>query len=135
MQELRSQMERRYPSMVKSARMTLTCADLFAGAGGLSVGFEAAGFRPIFFNEFDQTASDTYMLNCPGAKAFVRPIQELDAGTIQSECDLQAGALDILLGGPPCQGFSINAPVRSDTDPRNHLFRHYIRLLEGRLNE
>lgn len=131
MQELSTLTERRYPSMVKPRRMPLTCADLFAGAGGLSVGFEAAGFAPAFFNEFDQTASDTYSLNSPHAKAFVRPIQELDASTIQKECNLEVGELDILLGGPPCQGFSINAPVRSNTDPRNHLFRHYIRLLEG----
>ena len=45
---------------------------------------------------------------------------------------MEEGDLDVLVGGPPCQGFSVNAPVRSEQDERNHLFRHYVRLvLEG----
>lgn len=122
---------RNLPSLAKPKRMPLSCADLFAGAGGLSVGFETAGFRPAFFNEYDEIASATYAANSHRACAFVEPIQGLDLKTIKAQCDLRNGDLDILLGGPPCQGFSINAPIRSDKDPRNHLFRHYIRLLEG----
>ena len=110
----------------------LTAADLFAGAGGLTVGFEEAGFRSVFFNEIDRQAAATYQLNFPGAVPFVCPIQDLNVRRIRRECSIRPDSLDVVVGGPPCQGFSINAPVRADSDPRNHLFRHYIRLvLEG----
>jgi DNA (cytosine-5)-methyltransferase 1 len=111
--------------------MTRTCADLFAGAGGLSCGFHLAGFRSQLFNEIDADAVATFRLNFPAAVPFVRPIQELTAAEVLGRCP-GAADLDVLCGGPPCQGFSINAPVRSEDDPRNHLFRHYVRLvLEG----
>lgn len=109
-----------------------TVGDLFAGAGGLSVGFQLAGFRSLFFNEIDEQAAETFRLNFPEAVPFICPIQELTARRLREESALDGHDLDIMVGGPPCQGFSINAPVRSGDDPRNHLFRHYIRLvLEG----
>lgn len=43
---------------------------------------------------------------------------------------MEVGALDLVAGGPPCQGFSINAPIRSGSDPRNHLFREYLRFVD-----
>ncbi len=117
-------------SLAKSRRSTFTSADFFAGAGGLSVGFEAAGFRSIFFNEYNEVAAETYMANFPRSRPFVEPIQELTFEQIRNELGDAIEDLDIILGGPPCQGFSINAPVRRENDPRNHLFRHYIRILE-----
>jgi DNA (cytosine-5)-methyltransferase 1 len=57
-------------------------------------------------------------------------VRDLDAKTILAKTGLAAGELDVLLGGPPCQGFS-SAGMKADNDPRNSLFRHYIRLLEG----
>ena len=108
------------------------CADLFAGAGGLSAGFRQAGFRSLFFNEVDEAASATFRLNFPEAVPFVCPIQELTTARIEAACPGAADGIDVMMGGPPCQGFSINAPERSRADPRNHLFRHYVRLvLEG----
>src|SRR5204863_4852029 len=62
----------------------------------------------------------------------VGPVEALTAGGIRKSAGLGARPLDVMVGGPPCQGFSINAPARSEADPRNHLFRHYVRLvLEG----
>ena len=111
---------------------TLTCADLFGGAGGLTVGFHSAGFRSLFFNELDFKAADTFRRNFPEATPFVCPIEQLTAKRVHEEARLDGTDIDVVLGGPPCQGFSINAPVRSGKDPRNHLFRHYVRLvLEG----
>jgi DNA (cytosine-5)-methyltransferase 1 len=109
---------------------TMKCGDLFAGAGGLSAGFHEAGFRSLFFSEWDEDAAATYRLNFPDAVPFVGDIRALTAEAVLAACPEAAG-LDVLAGGPPCQGFSINAPVRDAGDPRNHLFREYVRLLEG----
>ena len=109
-----------------------TVGDLFAGAGGLAIGFHAAGFSPLFFNEIDETASHTFALNFPQATGFTCPIEDLTAERLRDRTSLASAELDMMVGGPPCQGFSINAPLRKGDDPRNHLFRHYIRLvLEG----
>ena len=119
-------------SHMRSARRELLCADLFAGAGGLSAGFHSAGFRSVFFNEIDAAASETFKLNAPHTIPFVCPIEELTAARVRDETSLADDTLDVMVGGPPCQGFSINAPERSTEDQRNKLFRHYLRLvLEG----
>ncbi len=116
----------------EAPRSSLTCVDLFAGAGGLSAGFHLAGFRSLLFNELDAQAAKTFQENFPLAKSFVCPIEKLTTRRIREEANLGDIDIDVVLGGPPCQGFSINAPTRSDKDPRNHLFRHYVRLvLEG----
>jgi DNA (cytosine-5)-methyltransferase 1 len=110
----------------------LVAADLFAGAGGLSLGFSHAGFRIAFANDICLEYAETYQRNHDGTCFFPCSIEELTAKDIFRETGLEKGALDVLIGGPPCQGFSINAPKRSRTDDRNHLFRHYGRLvLEG----
>lgn len=113
-------------------RRRLTSGALFAGAGGLATGFYQAGFTPVFFNEVDSKAAQTFQYNFPASTSFVCPIQELSAQGIRDACAFDVDDLDVMIGGPPCQGFSINAPVRSDSDPRNSLFRHYVRIvLEG----
>jgi DNA (cytosine-5)-methyltransferase 1 len=112
--------------------MRFTCAALFAGAGGLAAGFHAAGFACRFFNEFDSQAATTFSMNFPSSVPFVCPIQDLTASHINDNVGVDIEDLDVVVGGPPCQGFSIYAPKRSVNDTRNHLFRHYIRLvLEG----
>ena len=106
--------------------------DLFSGAGGLSLGFALEGFDAAFFNDNDAECALTFQRNFPRTKAMVAPIQDISARDALDAADLASQDLDVLLGGPPCQGFSINAPVRSIHDERNHLFRHYARLvLEG----
>jgi len=106
--------------------------DLFCGAGGIAEGFRQAGFRSTFGNDFDSAACRTFEQNFPYASVYDRPIQELTASEILTDIGLGEGDLDVLVGGPPCQGFSVNAPVRSAEDDRNHLFKHYVRLvLEG----
>jgi DNA (cytosine-5)-methyltransferase 1 len=111
----------------------LLSGDLFSGAGGLSAGFHTAGFTPAFFNDIDLDSANTFQANFPSAIPFVGPIQELSASVIRERTRLGSAALDVMIGGPPCQGFSINAPIRSQTDPRNNLFHHYVRLVLGGL--
>ena len=109
---------------------TLMMLDLFAGAGGLSEGLSEAGFHSLFASEIVPVYANTYKLNHPGAKVFTADIRSLDAGEVLSDLGLERGQLDLLAGGPPCQGFSINAPVRSVLDQRNHLFKEYLRFVD-----
>lgn len=110
---------------------TLTMLDLFAGAGGLSEGLSEAGFHSLFASEIVPVYAETYKKNHPSAKVLTADIHTLDAEQIREELKLQKGELDLLAGGPPCQGFSINAPVRSVLDQRNHLFKEYLRFVDA----
>jgi DNA (cytosine-5)-methyltransferase 1 len=111
---------------------TLVAADLFCGAGGLSFGFQQAGFQIAFANDINEEYANTYRLNHDGTPFFRESIEDLKTAKIFKETGLRKADIDLLIGGPPCQGFSINAPKRSLEDDRNHLFREYGRLvLEG----
>jgi len=102
--------------------------DLFAGAGGLSCGLAMSDFHAILANELVEQYAATYHENHPEARMLVgdvRLVHELDW---QKEFALQPGELDLLAGGPPCQGFSVNAPIRSLDDKRNHLFKDFLRV-------
>lgn len=108
----------------------LTMIDLFAGAGGLSEGLQEAGFHTLYANEFIPTFAQTFKVNHPDTEVDSRDIREVDACTVRRSLGLRKKQLDLLAGGPPCQGFSINAPFRSTKDKRNHLFREYLRFVE-----
>lgn len=108
----------------------LTHIDLFAGAGGLSTGLEMAGFSSLFANEISPSYAETLKNSHPGTEVETGDIREVDAGKICRRLSLAKGELDLLAGGPPCQGFSINAPKRSLEDERNHLFKDYLRFAE-----
>lgn len=105
--------------------------DLFAGAGGLSEGLEEAGFHGIFASEIVPQYADTYRKNHPGTLVITEDIRKLDAEEIRKRLGLEKGELALIAGGPPCQGFSINAPVRSVLDQRNHLFKEYLRFVDA----
>jgi DNA (cytosine-5)-methyltransferase 1 len=110
----------------------LVVADFFAGAGGLSLGFGQAGYQIAFANELSPEYAYTYQQNHRDTTIFPGDIEQLSAKTIFRATGLAKNEVDVLIGGPPCQGFSINAPVRRKEDDRNQLFRHYGRLvLEG----
>jgi len=107
--------------------MALTMVDLFAGAGGLSEGLRQAGFEALYANEIMPQYAQTYALNHPDTIVESSDIRQVNAAEIRLKLGLEPGELDLIAGGPPCQGFSINAPVRSQTDHRNHLFREFLR--------
>lgn len=107
-----------------------TSVDLFCGAGGITEGFRRAGFQCLYANDINEWAIETFRANHPTTLADNRPIEEVDASMLRKELGLRKGTLDVLVGGPPCQGFSINAPERFLEDPRNSLFRHYMRFLD-----
>lgn len=105
--------------------------DLFAGAGGLSEGLEEAGFHSIFASEIVPQYADTYRKNHPGTTVMTQDIRKLDAESIRKQLGIRKGQLALIAGGPPCQGFSINAPIRSTLDQRNHLFKEYLRFVDA----
>lgn len=99
--------------------------DLFSGAGGFSLGFEQAGCKVIAAIEHDKWAADTFKFNHPDSKMLLGDIESFTDDFIQNEVPTP----DIIIGGPPCQGFSICRKNAGDPkDPRNSLFIEYIRI-------
>lgn len=104
---------------------TLTAVDLFAGAGGLSLGFEMAGFDVPLAVEIDAWAAETYKYNRPKCCVVQSDITELSDAFFSDY-----RGVDVVMGGPPCQGFSISASNRRNTeDPRNFLYRQFLRVV------
>ena len=108
-----------------------TTVDLFAGAGGLSLGFHDAGFHVALGTDFDPTSSATFRTNFSDVPFIEKPIESLTAQDILNAAGLRYGELDILLGGPPCQAFSVYNHQRGFHDERSGLFREYIRIVKG----
>ncbi len=109
--------------------MSNTVISLFSGAGGCSLGFEQSGYKILFATDFDKAASDTYSANFKGTHFIKEDINHLDFSSVLSACGISPGELDILIGGPPCQGFS-TAGLRFWDDPRNNLLKSYVDALK-----
>lgn len=102
--------------------------DLFAGAGGLSLGFEQAGFDVMAAVEFDPIHAATHAFNFPNCTVFPRSVSDLQAEDIFDTCGIESGDVDVVFGGPPCQGFSLIGQRALD-DPRNSLVGEFARLV------
>lgn len=94
---------------------------LFAGAGGLDLGFEQAGFNIEFANEYDKTIWDTYKHNHPNSVLNTQDIRDIDINNLPD--------IDGIIGGPPCQSWSIAGARRGINDPRGQLFYNYIKII------
>jgi len=99
--------------------------DLFAGCGGLSHGFIQAGYETIGFVEWWEPAITTFLQNHPSATLIGRDITKIDNKTLMK----YRGKVDIIAGGPPCQGFSL-AGNRKVSDKRNQLYKEYLRVVD-----
>lgn len=102
----------------------MNVVSLFAGCGGLDLGFEQAGFNVVWANEFDQTIHPTYKLNHPNT-VFCGD----DIRTIKSE---DIPDCDGIIGGPPCQSWSVGGRGKGFDDERGKLFLDYIRIVEDK---
>ncbi len=102
---------------------------LFSGCGGLSLGFSAAGFSIIGHVELEQKLRTIYSLNFPAAASLGADITSV-SGTALRSFAATLGSIDAIIGGPPCQGFSL-AGKRNINDPRNQLFKYYLRFLDS----
>ena len=108
-----------------------TFIDLFAGTGGISLGLEQAGFTPIFVNEIVPQFNETYRKNrnLSDDQYFVGDIKELNERI--NEFLPRFENVDLVCGGPPCQGFSMANRQRIIDDPRNQLYKEYLKLLSA----
>ncbi|MEJ1386567.1 MAG: DNA cytosine methyltransferase [Candidatus Sedimenticola sp. (ex Thyasira tokunagai)] len=109
--------------------MKPTAISLFCGAGGCSLGFKQAGYNILFATDHDKSAIETYKDNFPGTKCVKDGIESLNFNKVMRDIGIRKGELDILIGGPPCQGFS-TAGSRFWDDPRNFLLKNYISAIE-----
>jgi DNA (cytosine-5)-methyltransferase 1 len=108
--------------------MKPTAISLFCGAGGCSLGFKQADYSILYANDKDLAAVETYRSNFPEAICSNEDIDQVDFHVVLKEIGLEKGELDVLIGGPPCQGFS-TAGSRFWDDPRNNLLKSYIAAL------
>lgn len=107
--------------------MNLQIIDLFAGVGGLSLGFEMAGFNVVVANEYDVSIANAYVRNRKNANMIVADITSLD---IEATFGKHRGQIDVIIGGPPCQGFSQKGQRKSVLDERNYLFKYYYKVVQ-----
>lgn len=105
----------------------LSAVDLFSGAGGISLGLSNAGFNVLLGADIDAACASTHARNFPTIPFHHGDIRDLTADRVKSITGLAKRDLDLLIGGPPCQGFSIIG-ARDDADPRNALFRQFLRI-------
>lgn len=101
--------------------------DLFAGVGGLSLGFEKQGFEVLIANEYDKSIAAAYTENHKNTKMIVGDITSLD---LKETFGPYAGKIDVVVGGPPCQGFSQKGQRKTIHDERNFLFKYYVAVVE-----
>lgn len=100
-----------------------TVVSLFAGAGGLDLGFVQAGFDIVWANDFDSDAVETYRANLG---------EHIVCGDISAVPSSEIPQCDVLIGGFPCQGFSVANRKRSASDERNQLYKEYLRILHAK---
>lgn len=110
-------------------RASLQMVDLFCGAGGLSLGFTQEGFMTALANDIEPCCVDTYAHNHPET-----PRDHIVLGDIREVIDhleglLDGKSIDIVVGGPPCQGFSMANRQRLIDDPRNHLYKSFVEVV------
>lgn len=103
--------------------------DLFAGCGGFSCGFEKAGFNIVSAVEYDKMIAKSYSHNHKHTRMIAEDIKNVDNDEV-----FKNGSADVIIGGPPCQGFSMaGARIRKNgflEDPRNYLFKHYFNIVK-----
>ena len=101
---------------------------LFTGAGGLDIGFKEAGFKALFASDIMPQARESYISNYPNDTYVLEDIRKLSIFQIQSYIGNES--VDVIIGGPPCQGFS-NMGNKNSADPRNLLFESYVKIVDA----
>lgn len=106
-----------------------TYIDLFSGAGGMSLGFDEAGFKNLFSIEFNKEFAQTYNKNFPNHKLIIDDIKNVTERQIYDI--IKNEKVDVIIGGPPCQGFSLAGKIGRNflDDDRNRLFKEFVRFV------
>lgn len=118
-----------YVSLLSKGECLMNYIDLFSGAGGLGLGFEWQGFQNLFSVEFNKEIAETYKYNFPKNHLIVDDIKNIS--DIQLKKIQNNIPVDVIIGGPPCQGFSIagNIGRKFTEDSRNYLFKEFVRVV------
>ena len=106
----------------------LVAIDLFCGCGGFSYGFQQAGFDMALGIDMWKDATVTYKHNFPNACVINEDITSISSDDILSKLNMSADDIDVIIGGPPCQGFSVSGKRMID-DPRNKLYKSYVKVV------
>ena len=107
--------------------MILKTIDLFSGVGGMSYGFEMAGFKSLLAVEKEPNIAKTYQINFPHSKVLNEDVTNLKIHEVFED---MVGKVDVIFGGPPCQGFSQKGKRLSLDDERNYLFKYFLDVVE-----
>lgn len=134
--------------MGDASKTPFTMIDLFCAPGGLSLGFEMAGFNILAGVDIDPAGMETYSYNFPKVKPIVKDIKRLESRELMKTAEISEGQVDVIVGGPPCQGFSTIGRVKIASlvrdglwnhlsiahprfidDPRNVLYKEFVRII------
>lgn len=113
----------------KSPHKRLKAISLFSGAGGLDIGFENAGFEICLAIEKDPSCCDTLRRNRPSLIVIEDSIENVSSEQILNVCGLKPQEIDLVVGGPPCQSFSLAGSRRGLEDPRGKLLLEFVRVV------
>ena len=108
-------------------RNGLNFVSFFCGGGGLDLGFALAGYKPVFSSDVEATYCDTIETNLPGHICEAHSVTDLDGRYIKKRVNQ---SVDIIIGGPPCQSFSILGDRKATADPRGKLVFDFVRLIK-----
>lgn len=115
-------------TLAQRTEKTFTGLSLFSGCGGFSLGFRSAGCDIKGFVEIDSGLAEIYAHNFPDTERLGEDITDIESDHMEKYCK-RAGDIDIVIGGSPCQGFSLSGK-RDVHDPRNYLFQEYMRIID-----
>lgn len=111
------------------AKKNLKIISLFSGAGGLDIGFDRAGFKTAVAVELDPSCCDTLRTNMPDLPIINRSITEVSAAEILEAGNLEVGEAALVIGGPPCQSFSLAGMRKGLDDDRGKLLFEFVRIV------
>ncbi len=116
-------------------KKNLKVISLFSGAGGLDIGFDRAGFKIAVAVELDPSCCDTLRTNMPDLPVINRSIADVPASEILEAGGLRVGEAALVIGGPPCQSFSLAGMRRGLDDDRGKLLFEFVRIVRETLPE
>lgn len=119
--------------MKDAVKQDLPIISLFSGAGGLDIGFDQAGFRTAVMVELDPACCRTLRKNMPGVPVIEGDINQIKTSRILSAAGLKPLEAALVIGGPPCQSFSLAGKRMGMDDPRGRLVLEFIRVVREAL--
>ncbi len=103
----------------------LTVIDLFSGCGGFTKGFKDAGYNVLLGIDIWEDAINTYSRNFPNTKTLIQDLTTVTGEQVLEIIGCKKNDIDVIIGGPPCQGFSVSGKRMID-DPRNKLYKSFV---------